>query len=143
MIRQTIAYPDAVLALLSYLRARLATRVEPYALGVKVGNQMPPAATPGRYVLLRRTGGTAVSLVVDAPRIDFMFWHDSPDASARMALAQLVRGISLAAPGKLAAGIAVYRVVEFVGPIDMPDPVNSARMVTMFTHEIRLRGAVA
>lgn len=139
-LRQLILYPDAEQTVVKYLRAQLGVRAESYAQKVSVGTRMP-TAVPGRYVLIRRAGGTNVGVVVDAPRLDVMVWHD--DDFQRVALAQLARGILLATVGQVANGVPVYRVTEFVGPINMPDPANEDRTVTMFTVEMRLRGAAA
>ncbi len=141
-LRQLIVYPDAELLVVEHLRARIAARVDDWAQGVKVGTRTPAASGPGRYLLVRRIGGTEAMLVVDAARLDVMVWHDAGDWP-RGQLAQYARGVLLALPGRTLAGVAVYRVEEFTGPVTMPDPVDDTRLVTLFSVEIRLRGAAA
>ncbi len=140
-MQPAMLFPDAERLVVVHLRATLRLRVDPHLQEVNVATRMPPATTPGRYLLVRRVGGTRASTVVDAPRIDIMAWHDTDDA--RMGLAQFARGQLLALPGHLVDGTPVYRVGELTGPINMPDPLNDSRTVTMLTVEIRLRGAAA
>jgi hypothetical protein len=149
MTDELIVMPDAELALTLYLRERLAmlSPVPAYASGVRVATENPPASNPGRFVRIRRSGGTVVNLVEDAARLDAQIWHDSD--RNRMALAQLVRAMLFLAKGTvMAAGILPVRttigqVVEFVGPGRFEDPLDSSREIILFTVEVRLRGAAA
>jgi len=141
MTRPVIAAPDAELVVVEYLRSRLAARAEAYTQQVKVGTSMPPVAAPGRYLLVRRVGGSMASLVVDEPHVDVLAWHD--DDVNRVKLAGLARALLLAAVGQTPLGVAVYRVEEFAGPVNLPDPLNELRTVTLFTVAMRLRAAPA
>ncbi len=139
--RPVVLAPDAELVAVDVLRSGLAVRPESYVAGAKVGTRMPAATAPGRYLLVRRVGGTMAGLVFDEPRLDVLVWHE--DDAGRVRLANLARAVLLAAPGSTPLGVAVYRVEEFAGPANLPDPLNETRTVTLFTVAIRLRAAPA
>ncbi|WP_431881575.1 hypothetical protein [Micromonospora chalcea] len=145
-------YPDAELVAVTWLRARLAERSEPYATGVTVGTKVPPATTPGRYVRIRRLGGTELHHVADSPRLQAQVWFSTnapSDELNRQALAQMVwallrgmRGSSVAVPGWPTA-VTCYRVTTFGGPANVPDPADAARVITQLTVEVGMRGRAA
>jgi hypothetical protein len=145
-------YPDAELVGLTWLRAALAARSEPYAAGVTVGTKVAPAQSPGRYVRLRRLGGVELHLVADSPRLQAQVWYSTgavTDEMNRQALAQLVwallrgvRGQDVAIPG-WPVPVTCYRVATFGGPANVPDPADSSRTITQLTVEIGMRGRAA
>lgn len=142
-------YPDAELVAVTWLRARLAERSEPYAAGVTVGTRVAPAQSPGRYVRLRRLGGVELHQVADSPRLQAQVWYStgSPsDEMNRQALAQLVwallrgiRGQDVTIPG-WPVPVVCYRVATFSGPIPVPDPADQSRTISQLTVEIGMRG---
>jgi len=142
-------YPDAELVAVTWLRARLAERSEPYAAGVTVGTKLPPGQSPGRYVRIRRLGGVELHEVADSPRLQAQVWYEtgSPtDEKNRNDLAQLVwallrgiRGQSVTIPS-WPVPVVCYRVVTFSAPIPVPDPADESRTVSQLAVEIGMRG---
>ncbi|AYF29309.1 hypothetical protein CSH63_17925 [Micromonospora tulbaghiae] len=142
-------FPDGELVALTWLRAALAARPEPYAAGVTVATKLPPATSPGRHVRLRRLGGGQLHVVADSPRIQAQVWFSTggaADEKSRNDLAQLVwallrgiRGQSVTIPG-WPAPVACYRVATFSGPIPVPDPVDASRTISQLAVEIAMRG---
>lgn len=142
-------YPDAELVAITYLRAALAARDEPYAAAVTVGNLPEPGVTTARQVRIRRTGGTELHRVADSPRLQVQVGYrgDQPDDEAnRQALAQLVWALLRAMPGQevTVAGwpvpIVCYRVATFGGPYNLPDPADNSRTITQLIVEVGMRG---
>lgn len=142
---ELIDYPDAERVVATVLRTLLGavdTDAKPFAAGVKVGTRYPPGVNPGKFVRLRRSGGTPAGAREDAPRIDFQVWYETgatDDDENRMELALLVRGLVYSARNTIAAGGRIGQITEFLGPGRFEDPVNSAREIILFTEEIRLR----
>lgn len=145
-------YPDAELVGVTWLRARLAERSEAYAAGVTVGTKVAPAASPGKYVRLRRLGGVELHEVADSPRLQAQVWYPTgaaTDEKSRNDLAQLVwallRGIqgqSVSIPG-WPVPVTCYRVATFSGPTPVPDPADNTRTISQLTVEIGMRGIAA
>lgn len=145
-------YPDAELVAVTWLRARLAERSEPYAAGVTVGTKVAPAQSPGRYVRLRRLGGVELHQVADSPRLQAQVWYStgSPsDEKNRNDLAQLVwallrgiRGQDVTIPS-WPRPVTCYRVATFAGPVPVPDPADQSRTISQLTVEIGMRGRPA
>jgi hypothetical protein len=145
-------YPDAELVAVTWLRARLAERAEPYAAGVTVGTKVAPAQSPGRYVRLRRLGGVELHEVADSPRLQAQVWYSTGAASDEMnrqALAQLVwallrgiRGQEVTVSG-WPRPVTCYRVATFAGPTPVPDPADATRTITQLTVEVGMRGRPA
>lgn len=145
-------YPDAELVAVTWLRAQLAARSESYASGVTVGTKVPPATSPGRYVQLRRLGGTELHRVADSPRLRAQVWYSTAsttDEMNRQALAQLVwallrgmRGQSVAVTG-WPVPVICYRVATFGGPTNVPDPADATRVITQLTVEVGMRGTAS
>lgn len=145
-------FPDAELVAVTWLRAALAGRSEPYAAGVTVGTKVPPAVSPGKYVRLRRLGGVELHVVADSPRLQAQVWYSTgavTDEKNRNDLVQLVwallRGIS--GQDVTVAGwprpVTCYRVATFAGPTPVPDPADSSRVISQLTVEVGMRGRPA
>lgn len=145
-------YPDGELVGVTWLRARLAERTEPYVAGVTVGTKVSPATSPGKYVRLRRLGGVELHQVADSPRLQAQVWYSTgatSDEFNRQALGQLVwallrgiRGQSVTIPG-WPVPVVCYRVTTFSGPIPVPDPADDAKTITQLAVEIGMRGIAA
>ncbi|MCG5460847.1 hypothetical protein MED01_004273 [Micromonospora sp. MED01] len=145
-------FPDAELVAVTWLRARLAERSEPYASGVTVGTKLAPGSTPSKYIRLRRLGGVQLHEVADSPRLQAQVWFQPgavTDEKNRQDLAQLVwallrgiRGQDVTVPG-WPRPVTCYRVATFAGPTPVPDPADSTRTITQLTVEIGMRGRPA
>jgi hypothetical protein len=145
-------YSDAELVAVTWLRARLAERSEPYAAGVGVSTKLPPATSPAKHVRLRRVGGVELHEVADSPRVQAQVWYSTgavADEKSRNDLAQLVwallrgiRGQDVTVPG-WPVPVVCYRVATFSGPIPVPDPADSTRTISQLTVEIGMRGRPA
>lgn len=148
-MRPVALYPDAELVAVTWLRAQLAARPEPYATGVTVGTKVMPGTSPGKYVRLRRLGGVELHQVADSPRLQAQIWYSTggvSDEKNRNDLAQLVwallRGIQgqdVTIPG-WPVPVTCYRVATFSGPIPVPDPADASRTISQLTVEIGMRG---
>lgn len=145
-------YPDAELVAVTWLRARLTERSEPYATGVTVGTKVPPGTTPGRYLRVRRLGGAEMSQVADAPRLQVQVWYltgSTADEMNRQRLAQLVWALLRGMRGQTVtvAGwptpVTCYGVTTVGGPANLPDPADTARVITQLTVEVGMRGIAA
>lgn len=123
-----ITFPDAVTLALPYLVSALADPSVTVAASV-------PNPRPANLVTLRRAGGTErVNGILDRPRIDAQVWAGSEFAA--LALADLIRGHLLAAPGRV---VGVSRASTFLGPTPIPDPESGTPRV-LLTVEWQLRG---
>ncbi|MEU5668949.1 hypothetical protein ABZ749_01000 [Micromonospora sp. NPDC047753] len=145
-------YPDAEQVAVTWLRARLAERSEPYINGVTVGTKVAPKESPGKYVRIRRLGGVELHMVADSPRLQAQVWYSTgatTDEMNRQAIAQLVwallrgiRGQDVTVPG-WPRPVTCYRVATFAGPTPVPDPADVALTITQLTVEIGMRGRPA
>lgn len=145
-------FPDAELVAITWLRARLAERSEPYAAGVTVGTKVTPGSTPSKYVRMRRLGGVQLHEVADSPRLQAQVWFQpgaATDEKNRNDLAQLVwallrgiRGQDVTVPG-WPRPVTCSRVATFAGPTPVPDPADASRTITQLTVEIGMRGRPA
>ncbi|WP_406083110.1 hypothetical protein OHA01_26375 [Micromonospora zamorensis] len=145
-------FPDAELVAVTWLRARLAERSEPYAAGVTVGTKVTPGLSPSKFVRVRRLGGGELHMVADSPRLQAQVWFQpgaATDEKNRNDLAQLVwallrgiRGQDVTVPG-WPRPVTCYRVATFAGPTPVPDPADAARTITQLTVEIGMRGRPA
>jgi len=132
---EVIVFPDLENRLVDYLAAALAERGDPAAVSVTV-----PNPRPSRFVLVPRIGGVRRNFVVDSATIAVECWDDTDAGAAD--LAALVRGLVGALPGQVLDGVPVYRVDEFAGPANLPDP-RSAQARYTFTVSISYRGTAA
>jgi hypothetical protein len=110
---------DADLWWITYLRAALTARTEPYASGAYLDRKVP-ATRRDRMVIVRRDGGN-VSGMFDRPRVTFDVWamteQDATD------LAALVVALALRAP--LSGGVLSVRHAS--GPNSVADPSGQPR----------------
>lgn len=131
---ELIVFPDVEDLLTTWLQPQLETRG--YA-GIKVGTRVP-SQRPSTFVRLILTGGARHNLVQDNPTVVYEAWSDSETAAA--ALAQLVRALLASLAGQMVNGVQVYRVGEFAGPQNLPDP-DSGQIRYTGTVSILIRGA--
>lgn len=129
---EIVLFPDAIAAVIDYLAAQLAARSNTTPVYSRV-----PTTRPATFVRVLRTGGPRRNLVVDDAQITVEAWAAS-DAAAHD-LAQLCRGILLAAPGDAAL---VRDVQELGGPALQPDP-DSETPRYVFSLVFSLRGVAA
>lgn len=127
MFSPTVIFPDAVALTISHLNDML---------DVSVSHQVPNPR-PSLFVTVLRTGGIA-SGVVDQAQLTFECWSTSAYLAAQ--LATLVRAHVAAMAGEVIDGASVYRVEEFSGPQDLPDPQSTQQRWT-FTAAVHVRGA--
>lgn len=128
-----VLFPDAAAILIDYLRGLLAARGDSAPVGQKT-----PNPRPARFVTIHRVGGPRRSIVADAPLLAVECWATTdPDAHD---LAQLARALLHTARGRSLDGVAVYRIAEAGGPVNLPDPLSQQSRYT-FTLEVALRGA--
>jgi hypothetical protein len=143
-------FPDAELVAVTYLRAALAGRAEAYAAGVQVHNVVPAGVRVPKLIRVRRTGGTQLHLVADAPRLQVQVGYSTGEATTdehdRQQLAQLAWALLRALEGQQVtisgwpAPVVCYRVATFGGPVNLPDPADSTRIITQLTVEVGMRG---
>lgn len=105
---EVILYPDATVTIIDYLEAAFAERDEDAPVLPRV-----PATRPARFVVVRRTGGTARDVVIDDAQVTVESWGESDEDAHD--LAQLCRGLLRARQ---------YRVAEVSGPGNLPDPLS-------------------
>jgi len=129
---EIVVFPDAVAAVIGYLSAELTARSNAAPVYSRV-----PTTRPATFVRVIRTGGPRRNLVVDDAQITVEAWATTDQAAHD--LAQLCRGILLAAPGDAAL---VRDVQELGGPALQPDP-DSETPRYVFSHVVSLRGAAA
>jgi hypothetical protein len=132
---EVIVFPDTEDLLVTFLAARLRARGYDIPVTDAVPDQRPEA-----FVVVTRHGGTRRNIVVDQPTIGVECWHTA-DKPAHD-LAQLVRALIHSLRGSGELGVAVYRVQEFAGPANLPDPVSAQPRYT-FTVSIDVRGRAA
>lgn len=125
-----VLFPNAVKIVGAHLRDVLD--------GVPVSRDVPNPR-PRRFVVLRRVGGVARTIVSDEPTLRVECWGaDDDDAHD---LAQEVRMRLAAMRGHMSAdGHVVYRVGELAGPGRLPDPTSDHERY-VFTASVHVRGA--
>lgn len=129
---EAIEFSDIEAAAVARLASDLATRLPSCKVAASI-----PSPRPDEFVTVRRVGGVATSLVVDAPAVAFECWSSSGSAAA--ALAALVRAIVRSWQGEDVGGLTVYKVQESAGPASLPDPVSHQPRYT-FTDVLHVRG---
>lgn len=110
------------------------------ALGKPTGTRVPNPRPADGFLVIRRVGGPRLNLVADNPTVAIEAWHDT-DAEAHD-LCQLARSLVYAMRGEVHSGTAIYRVSEFGGPTDFPDPLSDQPRYSC-TLSIGVRGAAA
>lgn len=133
---ERILFPDAISTVIGALNAQLGSLG--YA-GVPVRSKVPNPR-PARFVLVFRTGGPRVGLVVDAAQVTVEAWAAS-DTDAHD-LAQAARAIVGSLQGTVTGGVTVYGVDEFSGPGYLPDPESGQSRYT-WTTSVQTRGVAA
>lgn len=129
-MQPVINMADAEAAVIGFLRQHLDA-------SVRVGKKIPNPV-PDFFIQVRRIGGSTDSKVLDKPRIDCLVFHDA-DAAVRKDLAIEVHALLLAIANDTVGDALLYSARDFLAPIDVPDPVDESRQVTMLTVEITMR----
>lgn len=138
MVNELIVMPDPVAVVREAILDRLAEVDAAYSTVPVV--EMVPATKPPRFVRLVRSGGVVDDLVVRRAMLTVEAWAPSDKESQR--LAEAVSAVLLAMPGSAYLGVPIYRVVEFSGPANSPDPASRTPRHT-WTVEVSLRGTAA
>lgn len=132
---EIIVFPDVEALLCDWLPAQLAAH---RAVAVPVSTRVP-SPRPGEFVRVLRTGGVRGGvLILDNPTVTLEAWAQTETAAE--ALIQLVRGLVNSLPGQMVDGTTFYRVAEFSGPGNLPDP-ESAQIRYTYSASILLRGS--
>lgn len=131
-MNEVIVFPDAVALLIGYLDEQL----DGYGITAPVHRQIPEER-PAEFVRVLLTGGVRDTLVTDTPQVTFEAW--AATAPRAHDIAQIARALVNALPGRTVAGVAVYRVDEFGGPVDLPDPASGQQRFT-WTATVAVRG---
>lgn len=127
-----LVFPDVAEAVC----AQLATYLDP---SIAVGN-LVPNPRPDRFVVVRRSGGTRVTLVTEAAQVTVdCYGNGQPDAED---VAQAARAVIFAMGGARSTnGTDIYRVDDVGGPADAPDPLSDQPRV-LFSAALHVRGHV-
>jgi|SRR5690625_1849651 len=130
-----VIFPDIEQLLVNHLSVALPQR----GYNITVHTQIP-GTRPESFVTVPRVGGPRRNQVVDSATISVDSWAIRPKPAHD--LAQMVRGLIGALPGQMLDGYPIYRVTEFTGPGNMPDPRSQhARYTQAFS--ILVRGYAA
>jgi len=128
-----VIFPDAQALLIPELQARLAANGNSAPVVSKV-----PKPRPAAFVQVNRTGGTKPTPVTEAVQITCDSWSDTAPAAAELAM--LVRAIITDLAGTQLDSTQVYRVEEFSGAAELPDPATGTPRYRQ-TFAIHLRGS--
>ncbi len=131
-MREIIVFPDVEGLLVEHLSERLADLGFAVPVSVQIPNPRPES-----FVTVPRVGGPRRNLVVDSATVSVDAWAARPKQAHD--LAQVARGIMHALPGEVLDGYPVYRVTEFAGPGNLPDPLSSHSRYTQ-TFSVFIRG---
>jgi hypothetical protein len=123
---------DAELWWITYLKASLVGRVEPYASGVYFDRRVPTTRRD-RMVIVRRDGGFVRGLF-DLSRVSLDVWAKTEQDATN--LAALIVGLALGAPLDSDA----VSVTHISGPNDVADPSGQPRRQSLI--EAKHRAAV-
>lgn len=124
-------FADAEKAAIDYLVPKLAAYDNTVNIGVRGGG--------GRFVRVRRVGGTELTPGHDQALLDVICWHDSD--KTRMALAQQVWAWLRAANNDTAGVAVILYSATLTGPGQFPDPADDTKTVCLFTVELIVRPA--
>lgn len=123
-----ITFPNTVAVVLTRLKAALPALVFVHDI---------PATRPPTFIRIFRTGGPRANLVVDGAQLTIESWAATADVAATNA--ELVRAQLNFLPEQLGVDPAIYRIEEFSGPAEIPDPASSSRRFT-WTAAVHIRG---
>jgi hypothetical protein len=115
--------------------ALVINRLRPELGSVPIGARVPNPR-PAAFVVVLRTGGVQETPVTEGAQITVEAWSNRSENAHD--LAQLCRAHLHAMQGEVVDGVQVYRVDEFSGPGDLPDPVSTQARYT-FTVSITVR----
>lgn len=124
----TVTFPNAAAVVISRLRTALPSLTIVHDV---------PTTRPPVFVRIFRTGGPRANLVVDGAQLTVESW--APDSDVASSNAQAVRAQLNHLPEQTGVTPAIYRVDEFSGPAELPDPVSSSRRFT-WTCVVHVRG---
>lgn len=122
-----VTFPDVAAVVISRLKT---------ALPLLAFHHDVPNPRPTTFIRIFRTGGPRANLVVDSAQLTVESW--APDVDTAMTNAQAVRA-RLNALYEQYASPAIYRIDEFSGPQELPDPLSDSRRVT-WTAAVLIRG---
>src|SRR5690606_4191537 len=111
-------------------------RLADLGFAVPVSVQIPNPR-PESFVTVPRVGGPPRTLVVDFATVSVDAWAARPEKAH--ALEHGARGLIAPVPGEVLDGYPVYRVTEFAGPGNLPDPLSSHSRYTQ-TFSVFIRG---
>lgn len=119
-----LVFPDVVALAVERLNDEL-----PALVGtVHVGNRVP-SPRPARFVVVRRGGGSRITIVTEAATINVGSWAQSvPDADD---IAQACRSVLHAMAGGMVNGVPIYKVEDVGGPAEEADPLSDQPMSQM------------
>lgn len=128
-----VLFPDITDRVVAEIQSRLAERGDTVPVRTLV-----PNPRPARFVTVRRIGGARLNLVADNPTITIEAWGtDEADAHD---LCQLARTFVYAMRGTVHDGVGIYRIGEFGGPANLPDPLSDQPRYSC-TMTVACRGA--
>ena len=128
MTPEPVAFPDVEALLVGWIPTAIP--------GVPAFTRIPHPR-PERFVRVFRTGGPRTGLVIDQAQVTLECWDTNSVAAAQMA--RTLRAHVGALTGARIDGQQIYRVEEFAGPANLPDPTTGQARYT-WTVLLRLRG---
>lgn len=127
-----LVFPDVVALAVDRLAAELPTLVGT----THVGNRVP-SPRPDRFVVVRRAGGSRITIVTEAATLNIGAWASSvPDADD---IAQAARTVLHAMAGTTVDGVPIYRVDDLGGPSEDADPLSDQPM-SQLSVSVHVRG---
>ena len=129
---ETIVFPDVEDLLQQYLTVQLPLAGFDVPVHVKI-----PDPRPDSFVTIPRVGGVRRNMVVDTATISVDCWGMTPQPALQ--LAQVTRGLIHGLIDQQLGDYPVYRVDEFAGPGNNPDPVSYHSRYTA-TYSVFIRG---
>jgi hypothetical protein len=127
-----LVFPDVVALAVDQLDGQLSGLVGP----VHVGNRVP-SPRPDRFVVVRRAGGTRITIVTEAATLNIAAWAQSvPDADD---IAQACRSVMHAMAQTTVNGVPVYKVDDLGGPAEEADPLSDQPM-SQLSVSVHVRG---
>lgn len=132
MSQPIVVFPSITDAWVMHLRQAFADLDESAEVHDRI-----PAERPTSFVTLVRGGGPRHDIVTDNPTVLVEAWAEDDETAHD--LAQLARALLFATAGSVVQGVTVYRVDEFAGPANLPDP-ESSQSRFVFTLSPRVRG---